>query len=166
MSLASAVRQAVASVDANLPVAEMRTERDQIDQSLGTERLFATLVTVFGTIALILAAIGLYGVMAFSVSRRTPEIGIRMALGAQRGDVRWLVLRKSLFMTLLGILVGVPSALMLTSLVGKLLYEVKPNDPLSIAGAVLVMVAVAAFAAWIPARRASRIDPMVALRYE
>lgn len=166
LSLAFAVHQAVASSDPNLPVAEMRTQRDQIDLSLGTERLFATLVSTFGAIAVLLAAIGLYGVMAFSVSRRTSEIGLRMALGARRTDVQWLVLRQSLLMAVLGILVGVPSALMLTSVVGKLLYGVKPNDPVSIAGAVIVMVAVAAIAAWIPARRASRIDPMVALRYE
>lgn len=164
--LATSVRQAVASVDANLPIAEMRTERDHIDRSLGAERLFATLVTTFGVIALILAAIGLYGVMAFSVNRRIPEMGIRMALGARRGDVQWLVLRQSLFLALLGILVGLPAALTLTSFVKKLLYGVKPNDPASLAGAVLVMSAIAAVAAWIPALRASRVDPMVALRYE
>lgn len=166
LSLASAVRRAVASIDPNLPVAEMRTEREQIDHSLGTERLFATLVTMFGIIAVILAAIGLYGVMAFSVNHRIGEIGVRMALGAQRGDVRWMVLRQSLFMAVLGIFVGVPSALLLTSTVRKLLYGVTPNDPASVAGAVIVMLVVAALAAWIPARRASRVDPMVALRYE
>jgi predicted permease len=166
MSLVSAVRQAVAAVDANLPVAEMRTEREQIDRSLGSERMFATLVTMFGAIALVLAAIGIYGVMAFSVARRTPEIGIRMAIGAQRGDVQWLVLRQSLSLAALGVFVGIPSALELTSLVSKLLYGVKPNDPISLIGAVMVMIAVAGLAAWIPARRASRIDPMVALRNE
>jgi predicted permease len=165
-SLASDVRQAVASVHENLPVAEMRTEREQVNRSLGAERLFAALVTAFGGIAIALAAIGLYGVMAFSVSRRTPEIGIRMALGAQPANVQWLVLRESLFVTLLGILAGVPSALMLTRLIGKFLYGVKPNDPLSISGAVVLMVGVAALAAWIPAHRASRVDPMAALRHE
>jgi len=165
-SLASAVRLGVASVDAHLPIAEMRTEREQIDQSLGAERLFAALVTAFGIIALVLAAIGIYGIMAFAVSRRTSEIGVRLALGAQRGDVQWLVLRQSLMMALLGILVGVPAALELSSLAGKLLYGVKSNDPVSIAGAVVLMAAVAALAAWIPARRASRVDPMVALRFD
>lgn len=166
MSLASAVRQAVSSVDANLPVAEMRSEQDQVDRSLGTEKLFATLVTTFGAIALALAAIGIYGVMAFSVSRRVPEIGLRMALGARRTDVLWLVLRRSLLMTVFGIAVGVPSALLLTSLIKKLLFGVKPNDGVSMAGAVVIMIAVAAFAAWIPARRAAKVDPMVALHYE
>jgi predicted permease len=166
LNLVSAVRKAVASVDANLPVAEVRTERDQIDRSLGTERMFATLVSAFGAIALILAAVGLYGVMAFSVARRTSEIGIRVALGARRGNVQWLILRQSLFLTLLGVVVGIPCALALTGLVKKLLFGVKPNDPASIAGAVAVMLAVAACAAWIPARRASRVDPTSALRHE
>ena len=166
LNLIAAVRKAVASVDANLPVAEVRTERDQIERSLGTERMFATLVTAFGAIALILAAIGLYGVMAFSVARRTSEIGIRVALGAQRGNVQWLVLRQSLFLTLSGVIVGIPCALALTGLVKKLLFGIKPNDPASIAGAVGIMLAVAACAAWIPARRASRVDPMVVLRHE
>jgi ABC-type antimicrobial peptide transport system permease subunit len=105
-------------------------------------------------------------VLAYSVSRRTPEIGIRVALGARRGDVQWLVLRQSLLMAGLGIVVGVPSALVFTVLITKLLYGVKPNDPISIAGAVIVMIAVACLAAWIPARRAAHIDPMVALREE
>ncbi len=166
MPLASAVRKAVASVDANLPVAEMRTEREQIDRSLGTERMFAALVTMFGAIALILAAIGVYGVMAFSVSRRTPEIGIRMALGARRGDVQWLVLRQSLTLALVGIVVGIPASLALTGAAGKLLFGVKPNDPASFAAALILMIAVAGIAAWIPARRASRVDPMAALRCE
>jgi predicted permease len=163
-ALASTVRQAVASVDPHLPVAEMRTEREQIDQSLGTERLFAALVTAFGVIAVVLAAIGLYGIMAFSVSRRTSEIGVRLALGARRGDVQWLVLRQSLQTAAVGILVGTGCALELTRVLGKLLYGVKPNDPVSVIGAVVVMGAVGTLAAWIPARRASRVDPMVALR--
>ena len=165
-SFASAIRRAVADVDPHLPVAELRTEREQIDQSLGTERLFAALVTAFGLIAVALAAIGLYGVMAFSVSRRTSEIGIRLALGARRGNVQWLVLRQSLLMAALGILAGVPSALAMTSIAARLLYGVKPNNPANIAAAVVVMAVVAILAAWIPARRASRVDPMAALRSE
>jgi ABC-type antimicrobial peptide transport system permease subunit len=124
------------------------------------------LVSAFGAIAVILAAVGIYGVMAFAVTRRTSEIGIRMALGARRGEVQWLVLRQSLAMALLGILAGVPASLALSKLVKTLLYGVKPSDPASIAGAVVVMSVVAALAAWIPARRASRIDPMAALRNE
>jgi predicted permease len=165
-SMASAIREAVAAVDPHLPVAEMRTEREQIESSLGTERLFAALVTAFGVIAVVLAAVGLYGIMAFSVSRRTSEIGLRLALGARRADVQWMVLRQSLVMAGLGIVVGVPVALELTELTKKLLYGVKPNDPTSIAGAVLLITLVAMIAAWIPARRASRVDPMVALRFD
>jgi predicted permease len=165
-SYGSAVREAVASVDSNLPVAEMRTERDQVDRSLGAERLFASLMSAFGAMAMILAAIGLYGVMAFAVTRRTPEIGIRIALGAQRGAVQWMVLRQSLTMALWGIVVGVPGALALARLVRTLLYGVEPGDPASVAWAVVVIAAVAGLAAWIPARRAASVDPMKALRAE
>jgi predicted permease len=166
LSFAAAVRDAVASVDSNLPVAEMRTEQDQIERSLGSERLFASLMSAFGAMAMILAAIGLYGVMAFAVTRRTPEIGIRIALGAQSREVRWMVLRQSLVMALWGIAVGIPGALALARLIRTMLYGVEPDDPASVAGAVAVIAAVAALAAWIPARRASRIDPMAALRNE
>ncbi|MGH9582036.1 MAG: FtsX-like permease family protein, partial [Bryobacteraceae bacterium] len=166
LSLASAVRKAVARVDVNLPVSDMRTEREQIDRSLGTETMFASLVSLFGAIALILAAIGLYGVVAFSVARRTREIGIRMALGARRGNVLWLILRQSLLMAVAGIAAGVPCALLLTKLVGTLLYGVKPDDPITLLSAIAVMIAVAALASWIPARRAAKVDPMTALRYE
>ncbi|MDE3198971.1 MAG: ABC transporter permease [Acidobacteriota bacterium] len=163
-SMAKEIRAAVGDVDPHLPVAEMRTEAEQIEKSIGSERLFAALVTAFGTIALVLAAIGLYGIMAFSVSRRTAEIGIRLALGARRGSVQWLVMRQSLAMAALGLAAGVPFALQLTELAKKLLYGVKPNDPLSIVGAIVVIVLVAALASWIPARRASRLDPMKSLR--
>ena len=139
---------------------------DQFDNNIAQERMLTTLCGFFGGLAVLLAGIGLYGVMAFSVTRRTAEIGIRMALGARRGDVQWLVLRQSLVLAALGILVGIPAALALTNLIKKLLYGVKPNDPASLAAAVIVMIAVAAVAAWIPARRASRVDPIAALKYE
>jgi ABC-type antimicrobial peptide transport system permease subunit len=144
----------------------MRTEEEQIRKSLGSERLFAGLVISFGAIAAFLAAIGLYGVMAYSVTRRTAEIGIRLALGAPRGRVQWLVLRESMAMVAAGLVIGVPAALALTGLVRTLLYGVAPNDPVSFAAAVAGMVAVAGAAAWLPARRAARVDPLVALRYE
>jgi ABC-type antimicrobial peptide transport system permease subunit len=156
----------VAAVDQNIPVAEMRTEEEQIKKSLGSERLFAGLVSSFGVIAALLAAIGLYGVMAYSVTRRTAEIGIRLALGANRGDVQWLVLRESMAMVAAGLVIGVPSGLALTGLVRKMLYGVTPADPVSFAVAVVAMIAIAGAAAWLPARRAACVDPLVALRHE
>jgi len=158
MAIAGAVQRAVAEIDRNVPVAEMRTQEEQIRMTLGTERMFAGVVGSFGVIAALLAAIGLYGVMAYNVTRRTNEIGIRLALGAGRGDVQWMVLRESLWM--------VAAGLALTKLVQQTLYGVKPNDPASFVAAGALMVVVAAIAAWIPARRAARVDPMRALRCE
>jgi predicted permease len=166
LAIAGAVRRAVAGVDRTIPVADLRTEEDQIASSLSTERLFAGLVSAFGGLAALLAAIGLYGVMAYTVARRTSEIGIRMALGANRGNVQWLVLRESLLMVAAGLLIGLPAAFLLTGLVKKVLYGVTPADPVSFFAALVLMVAAAAAAAWLPARRAARVDPMIALRYE
>jgi predicted lysophospholipase L1 biosynthesis ABC-type transport system permease subunit len=158
MAIAGAVQRAVAEIDRNVPVAEMRTQEEQIRMTLGKERMFAEVVGSFGLIAALLAAIGLYGVMAYTVARRTNEIGIRLALGAGRGDVLWMVAA--------GLVVGIPAALALTRLIQRTLYGVKPNDPLSFVAAGALMLVVAAVAAWIPARRAARVDPMRALRCE
>ena len=166
MAIAGAVRRAVAEIDRNVPLAEMRTQEEQIQQSLGPERLFAGLVGWFGLTAAFLVAIGLYGLMAYTVTRRTAEIGIRLALGAVGGDVQWMILRESLFMVGIGMAVGVPASFALTRLVRESLYGVAPTDPVSFVAAALLMLAVASAAAWIPARRASRIDPMRALRHE
>jgi len=166
MAIAGAVQRAVAEIDRNVPVAEMRTQEEQIRMTLGTERMFAGVVGSFGVIAALLAAIGLYGVMAYTVARRTNEIGIRLALGAGRGDVQWMVLRESLWMVAAGLVVGIPAALALTQLVREALYGIQPNDPVSFVAAGALMVTVAAVAAWIPARRAARVDPMRALRCE
>ncbi len=165
-SLAGAVRQAVAGIDRNLPVADMRTQEQQIDMSLGMERLFAGLVGSFGATAMLLAAIGLYGIIAYTVTRRTAEIGIRLALGAPVGRVQWMVLRESVLMVVVGMSLGIPAALALTRLVRSSLFGVEPSDPLSFLAAGTLMLAVAVAAAWIPARRASRIDALRALRYE
>jgi predicted permease len=166
MAIAGAVQRVVAEIDRNVPVAAMRTQEEQIRMTLGTERMFAGVVGAFGVIAALLAAIGLYGVRAYTVSRRTNEIGIRLALGAGRCDVQWMVLRESLWMVAAGMAVGIPAALALTRLVRQALYGIEPNDPLSFAAAGILMATVAAVAAWIPARRAARVDPMRALRCE
>jgi len=166
MAIAGAVQRVVAGIDRNVPVGEMRTQEEQIRQTLGTERMFASVVGSFGVIAALLAAIGLYGVMAYAVTRRTNEIGIRLALGAGRGDVQWMVLRESLWMVAAGLAVGIPGALAVTRYVQASLYGIKPNDPASFVAAGVLMVTVAAAAAWIPARRAARVDPMRALRCE
>jgi predicted permease len=166
LSIAGAVRRVVADIDRSIPVAELRTEEDQIRESLGAERLFAGLVGSFGALAALLAAIGLYGVLAYTVARRTAEIGIRIALGASRGNVQWLVLRESLVTVAIGILVGAPAAFALSKLVRSMLFGVTPADTISFAAALLLMIAVTAIAAYVPAQRAARVDPMVALRYE
>jgi predicted permease len=166
LSIAGAVRLAVAEISPTIPVADLRTQEDQIQSSLGTERLFAGLVSSFGALAALLAAIGLYGVLAYTVARRTAEIGIRIALGATSGNVQWLVLRESLLTVVLGILVGVPAALALTRLIRSMLYGITPTDSISFVAALMLMIVVTAVAAWVPARRAARVDPMIALRCE
>jgi len=128
--------------------------------------MFAGVVSSFGAVAALLAATGLYGVMAYAVTRRTNEIGIRLALGAGRWDVQWMVLRESLWMVAAGMAVGIPAALGLTKYVQATLYGIKPNDPVSFVAATVLMIVVAGMAAWIPARRAARVDPMRSLRCE
>jgi predicted permease len=166
LSIVPAVRRAIGEIDPTVPVAEFRTQESQINQHLGRERTFAALAGFFAAIALILACIGLYGLLAYAVSRRTNEIGIRVALGAGRREVQWLVVRDSVLLVIAGIAAGVPAALAATKLIRKMLYGVEPADPMSIIAAVGAMALVAAIAAWLPARRAARVDPVIALRYE
>jgi len=137
-----------------------------IDQSLSQERLIAMLASFFGGLALLLVCVGLYGVMSYTVVRRTREIGIRMALGAQPGTVRRQVLRETLWLVAGGISIGVPAVLASARLVSGLLFGLEPRDPLSVAMAVLLMTVVALFAGYLPARKASQVDPMEALRHE
>ena len=166
LAIADSVRQTVSQIDRSIPVAEMKTEEQQIAESIGTERIFAGLVSAFGAVAAMLAAIGLYGAMAYAVTQRTVEIGIRLALGANRSGVLWLVLRQSLLLVAIGLAVGIPSALALTGLVRTSLFGIQPDDPISFVAGAILMAVVGAFAAWLPARRAARVDPMIALRYE
>ena len=166
LSLSNAVRRAVAAVDPMLPVAQIRTQREQIDRNLARERTFAFLSSFFSAITLALACIGIYGVFAYAVARRTSEFGVRMAVGATGAQVRWLVLRGALLLVSLGMAIGVPAALVVATLMRAGLFGVEPADPATIAAAVVAMVVAAGVAAWMPARRAARLDPVVALRYE
>jgi predicted permease len=160
------LRKEVQGVDASVPMYDMRTLTDQMEISLLTERLLATLSSVFGTLATFLAALGLYGVMAFMVARRTREIGIRMALGAGQGSVVWMVLRETLTLAGIGVAIGLAGAYAVTRLIQTQLFGVEPTDLLTMAAASLGIAAVTALAGYIPARRATGIDPMRALRFE
>jgi predicted permease len=162
----STIRRRVHNLDANMPIFDMITLEKQVDDSLVTERLIATLSSSFGFLATALASIGLYGVMAFTVARRTREIGIRMAIGAEGGDVLWMVLREVLVLLGIGMAIALPTALILTRYIRSQLYGIQPVDPASIIAAMVVIAGVALLAGYIPARRAARIDPMRALRYE
>jgi predicted permease len=165
-ALGGLVRTAMADVDPNVPVTDLRTQVNQIDDTLGTERTFMRLLLAFGAFALLLASIGLHGVTAYSVLRRTNEIGVRVALGARRIDVLWLILRQVIGITIVGLAIGLPTALALTRFIRASLYGVEPADPVSVAAAVTVMTIVALMAGFFPARRAARLDPLTALRYE
>ncbi len=162
----SAVRQVVTGLDPNLPMFGMKTVEKQMEESLITERLVATLSSAFGFLATLLAAIGLYGVMAYMVAQRTREIGVRMALGAARRDVVWLVMKEVLVLTGIGIGIGLPASWGLTYLVKSQLYGIQPNDAATLALAVIGIAVVAMVSGYVPARRATMVDPMRALRWE
>jgi ABC-type antimicrobial peptide transport system permease subunit len=161
-----AIRGAAADVDRDVPVSRMKTQTEQIRETLGTELAFTRLLVAFGAFAMFLACIGLHGVTAYSVARRTSEIGVRIALGAQRGDVFWLVLRQVVMITGAGLALGLPVAIWAGTGVSALLFGVKPADPASLAAASALMIAVAGLAGYLPARRAARLDPLAALRTE
>ena len=165
-SMSSSIRDAVREVDSNLPLFAMKTQSQQIDESLVQERLFASLSSFFGALALALACIGLYGVMSYGVARRTNEIGVRMALGATGSRVTRMVMRETMLVVLIGVVIGFGTAMATTRLVASMLFGIEPTDLGTILFAVLLMIAVAALAGYIPARRASKVDPIIALRYE
>jgi predicted permease len=165
----SAIRQAVHEVDGNLPLSNIKTQIEQADETLAMERLFAKLLSLFGLLAQQLASIGLYGVLAWSVSQRTNEIGIRMALGASRGNVLKTIMKQGMTLTVIGVVLGLSGAYVLTKYLESLttmLYGVKPRDPLTYGVAAALLTLVALVACFIPARRATKVDPMIALRYE
>ena len=164
--LMSTVRSTVRDMDPNVPIYAMRTTEVTINESLSTERMIASLSAVFGFLATLLAVIGLYGVMAYTVAQRTREVGIRIALGAPRGKVIWLVMREVLLLVAIGVIAGVTASVALTRVVQSQLFGLTPHDPLTLGLATAVLAVVACAAGYIPALRASRLDPMVALRYE
>jgi predicted permease len=166
LALATAVRQAVREADARIPVSSFNTETRQIEQTIWQERTFATLCTSFALLAVAIAGVGLYGMMAYSVARRTNEIGIRMALGARRGTLLGMVLREVLGMTAVGLAIGLAATLATTRFLESFLFRMKPNDPLALAAAAAFLLFAALAAGYLPARRASRIDPWIALRDE
>ena len=165
-AVTGAVREAVRQIDQNLPMMDVSTQLEQVEMRFQQEKFFAQAYTLFGVVALLLASLGLFGLMSYNVARRTNEIGIRMALGAQRHDVLRLVMRESMLLVIIGVAAGLAIALFAGRFVATLLYGVPPTDALALALAIFVMIVVSAIAGYIPARRASRVDPMVALHYE
>ncbi|HSS19156.1 MAG TPA: ABC transporter permease [Pyrinomonadaceae bacterium] len=166
LAVAAQVRAAITEVNDKLPVLNVTSLRLQTDEALRQERLVAQLVSFFGLLGLLLSCVGLYGIMAHAVVRRTNEIGVRMALGAERRNIVWLVLKESLLLVGLGLAIGLPASWAAGRLIANQLYGLKPSDPLTLVMAVAFLTVVAALAGYLPARRASRVDPLVALRYE
>jgi putative ABC transport system permease protein len=165
-ALAPAIRGAIHSLDTNIPLSEIQTMDHVVAEATGQSRFYMVLLGAFATVALVLAGVGIYGVMSYSVSRRTHEIGVRMALGAQGRDVLKLVVFQGIVQALAGVAVGLAGALALSRLMVGLLYGTRPTDPATFAAVVVVLSGVAIAASYIPARRAAKVDPMVALRYE
>jgi macrolide transport system ATP-binding/permease protein len=166
LNYVNSVREIVHQADARVPLSNVKTQAAQVDQAINQEIIFARLCTGFAILGLIIACVGLYGTMSYNVARRTNEIGIRMALGAQRVGVIWMVLRQVFVLAMVGLAIGLPIALATSKFVESFLFGMKPDDPWAISVAVAVLVAAAVIAGYAPARRASKIDPMVALRHE
>jgi ABC-type antimicrobial peptide transport system permease subunit len=162
----TAVLGAVKAIDSHLPVYSVKSLNDQLDDSLVEERLVASLSSMFGLLALVLTCVGLYGLLAYTVNRRTGEIGIRMALGAERGRIARMFLRETLLLVACGLAIGVPSAALVSRLIATQLFGLKPGDLVTFFAACVVMAAVTMIASYLPARRAASVDPMQALRSE
>jgi predicted permease len=165
-AIVPSLRAVVQSIDRDLPLMDVRTQRQQIDATIVQQRVFASLTAAFGILALALACVGIYGIMAYAVSQRTNEIGIRLALGAERSQVQGMVLKEAGWLAAAGVVVGVAVALGLGQLIKSMLYGLHPSDPVSLVGAAVLLLGVALLAGWVPAMRASRVEPMEALRHE
>jgi putative ABC transport system permease protein len=164
--MTQAVKQQIWKVDSQLPVSKVKTMNDVAAASFAARRFNMFLLSIFASLALILAGVGIYGVMSYAVTQRTQEIGIRMALGARATDVLKLVMRNGMTLTLIGVAIGVAGAVALTRLLTTMLFEVKPTDTTTFVVVSLLLVAIALLACYLPARRATKVDPLVALRYE
>jgi ABC-type antimicrobial peptide transport system permease subunit len=164
--LLSEIRNVVRQADSNLPLMNVKTQTEQTGDALTQERLFARLSSFFGIVALLLASIGLYGTMSYGVTRKTHEIGIRMALGADPRNVLSMVIGQGLVLAVIGVAIGVAAGIGLTRWIASFMYGVTPTDPLTFAGVSILLILVASLACFIPARRAMRVDPLIALRYE
>ena len=165
-SLADAARREILSIDKEQPVSDVRTMESWLAESMARSRFGTLLLGGLAGLALLLAAIGIYGVMSHSVVQRQNEIGVRMALGAQARDVLLLVIRQGLLLVVVGVALGLLGALALTRVLSSLLYEVSATDPMTFAGIALLLVIVSCIACYIPARRAARVDPLIAIRYD
>ena len=166
MTLAESVRQAVWKVDPDQPMWKMRTVEFLLERNVANRKFLMLLMGIFAGLALILAMIGLYGVISYVVNQRLQEIGVRMALGAQANDILGMVLRQGMILALMGVGLGLAVAWLVTRLIERLLYQVSPTDPLTFAGIAVLLTLLALLACFLPARRATRVDPLVALRYE
>ena len=165
-SIMAEVRRMLHDISPDLAPLQAMTQQEQFNESYSDDRLFSRLALFFGVLAALLVATGLFGTLAYRVNRRISEIGIRMALGAQRQQVLWMVLRESLIVTLVGVAVGLPLAIAASRLLRSMLFSVSPDDPISFVAALAGMAVITLLASAIPARRASSVDPIVALRYE
>jgi putative ABC transport system permease protein len=166
MNLANAVRQEVWAIDSNIPITDVRTMENILANVTSQPRFNTILLGIFAAVALALAGVGIYGVLSYSVTQRTREIGVRIALGAQQGDVLKMIVRQGMFLTLLGVGLGLMASFVMTRLMAGLLYGVSATDPAIFMIITLLLIAVALLACWIPARRAAKVDPIIALRYE
>jgi putative ABC transport system permease protein len=164
--LIPAIRREIWSEDNDLPLAHISTLEQLLSKTIAQRRFNLLLLGLFSGLALVLAVVGIYGVVSYAVTQRTPEIGIRLALGAKEGDVRKLVIRQGMIPVVAGIAIGLSGALALTRLMKSLLFGISATDPLTFVGLSLLLIVVALVACWIPARRATKVDPLLALRYE